>query len=275
MSIDEIGVLIVAVAGATYGWTRWYLALSAIWPPAQAKQSRFWLQLLPLISAASIFIILVTLASFDVVGDAVYTFFYVVLGLAWVVGVRDLFFLLFDLSWRDDAIERNNPAAVVAIFGAVLGATAIYAGSNIGDGPGWWVVVFTGGIATAMWLALLGVKQLTCSVFQRITVDRDFSASIRMSFYMLASGLIMGRSAAGDWISAERTIAEFSYAWPVLVLTAIAIVVDKVQSKDTNLAFMPDHQARDAWLWGVGYVVMAVGLIVLFPAMTQNPWYGR
>ena len=53
-----------------------------------------------------------------------------------------------------------NAAAAMATAGATIGVTLSYAGGNIGDGPGWWVVVFSAAIATAglfaCWLASVG-----------------------------------------------------------------------------------------------------------------------
>ena len=272
MSIDEWIVFVAAIAFATFGWTNWYLTLFKVWSPGHhAQRSRFWLQWLPIICISILFTVLLTLASFDVIGDTLYTVFYVTIGLAWLVAARDLLFLLFDFSWRDDAVERNNKAAVTLIFGALLGVTAIYAGSNIGDGLGWWVVIFTGGLATIGWFVLLGLLELTCKAFERVTVDRDISVATRLAAYMMASGLVLGRASAGDWISAQVTLEEFIYAWPVLPLAAIAVVVEWVHGKRT---WSTNTGKQGAIIWAAGYLIMAVGLIMLFPPMTQNPWYG-
>jgi hypothetical protein len=40
-------------------------------------------------------------------------------------------------------LEHGNPAA-----GAILGLTLAFARGNIGNGPGWWVVVFSAGMST-------------------------------------------------------------------------------------------------------------------------------
>ena len=55
---------------------------------------------------------------------------------------------LCDLSARDDVVERSNRAAIPAIAGGLLAITLCFAGGNIGDGPGWWVVMFCGVLST-------------------------------------------------------------------------------------------------------------------------------
>ena len=95
-----------------------------------------------------VFGILKTGASYDVVDAPRYLFMYVVLGLAWS-RVSEMAFAYVGLSARDDVIERGNSAAVPAVTGGLVAVTLCYAGGNIGDGPGWWVVVFSAGLATA------------------------------------------------------------------------------------------------------------------------------
>jgi hypothetical protein len=62
-----------------------------------------------------------TVASFDVVTDSVYLFFYIALGAAWLAVGKEMLFIILDFSWRDDAIEANNKAAVLAVSGVYLG----------------------------------------------------------------------------------------------------------------------------------------------------------
>jgi hypothetical protein len=38
------------------------------------------------------------------------------------------------VSYRDDVVERRNPAALVALCGAIFGLALIYAGGGIGEG---------------------------------------------------------------------------------------------------------------------------------------------
>lgn len=274
MSPDEFIVLIISIAIAATGWWQYYAATAQTWPPGRGKTNRFYLQLLPPLCTAIILFVLKTIAAFDVVGDGVYIFFYVMLGLAWLVVVREALYMGFDLSWRDDVVERDNRAALVAFAGALTGLTIVFSGGNVGDGPGWWVVVFTGGIATLLWFAVVGLVHWGTNVLERVTIDRDLPAAIRLAFFMIASGLILGRSAAGDWVSAGRTIVEFIYAWPVLVLAVLGVITERRHAEPVRYPDPLEVQVRRALTAGIMYLIVAVTAMSLFPALTQNPWYG-
>ena len=270
MSPDELIILLVALGVAIWGWGKWYASLASVWPPERDTKNRLILALLPVASLLIIYGVISTIAAFDVVGDAIYVFFYIALGLAWLVPVRGLMFLLFDLSWRDDVLERNNTAASLSLAGGVLGVTAIYAGANVGDGPGWWVVVFTGVIATSIWFGLVYALHRFSGLFERITIERDYTSGIRAFGYMAASGIVLGRAAAGDWLSLERTVIEFWQAWPVLILFGVALWVERSDRPE----YEDDSAPQRAWLWGATYFLLALAALLLFPPLTQNPWYG-
>src|SRR4029453_10538043 len=147
----------------------------------------------------------------DVRDDPTYLFMYVLLGAAWV-GVWIRLLAMTGVSKRDDVVERSNSSAALAVAGATLGITLCYAGGNIGDGPGWWVVVFSAALATlalfAAWL-LLGFAS---GVSDAVTVDRDPAAGLRLAAFLIGCGLILGRAVAGDWESAAATVREFAIA---------------------------------------------------------------
>jgi hypothetical protein len=157
--------------------------------------------------------------------DAVYLFFYMAMGAGWL-GTGTWLLSVFGLSLRDDVCERGNAAAAWAIGGGMLGITALFAGANIGDGPGWWCVAFAGGLAMAAlflgWYALDALAGANDSVI----VDRDTASGIRTGAYLAASGLLLGRGAAGDWTSAARTVVEFASAWAFVPLTVAAVFLE-------------------------------------------------
>ena len=113
------------------------------------------------------------------------------------------------ISYRDDVLERSNVAAGFAFGGSLLGHLFCYSGGNIGDGPGWWVVVACGLIASAIllisWLILNWVAQLA----DRITIDRDAACGIRVAGFFCGAGIILGTGVAGDWVSLRGTITDF------------------------------------------------------------------
>lgn len=127
---------------------------------------------------------------------------------------------------RDDAVERRNPAAGLALVGALGGVTLCFAGANVGNGPGWWVVAFAAALSTAgLMLAWLLVES-GHGVSETITIERDRTTGLRFGCFLTACGLLLGRAVAGDWVSAVQTVEDFGrLAWPVLILTTIEMVI--------------------------------------------------
>jgi hypothetical protein len=167
------------------------------------------------------------LSSFDVRESPVYLSFYMLMGAAWV-GLAARFLGLFGLSARDDVIERRNPAAARAVGGALVGLALCFAGGNVGDGPGWWVVVFCAALSTAALFLLWVLLDRAAGVADTVTVDRDPAAGTRMAAFFVAAGLILGRAVAGDWSSAVGTVLDFAFfGWPALALTLAAAAVER------------------------------------------------
>jgi hypothetical protein len=167
-------------------------------------------------------------ASADVVKAPKYILMYLVLGLAWVRLVS-LGFPFAGLSARDDIFERRNAAAVPAVVGAIAGVMLCYAGANIGNGPGWWVVLFSAALATALlmvaWLALATLSD----VADAVTIDRDPSAGLRLGAFLGSCGLVCGRAVAGDWHSPGETIADALAMIPAaFAILAVSTVVERI-----------------------------------------------
>src|SRR6266404_1667025 len=84
-------------------------------------------------------------------------FFLTFLGLIWLIVSLHLFPWL-GLCIADDIIERRNPAATVALFGATVAVAITYVAGNFGEGPSYWNNVFSAGLGTAglfvLWLVL-------------------------------------------------------------------------------------------------------------------------
>jgi uncharacterized membrane protein YjfL (UPF0719 family) len=227
VSPDEVFVIVVAALVWAATWFWWYRGLRQgprIWlgsPP------RRLLALAPLASTILIFIVLVAWSSHDVRESPIYLFQYVALGAAWS-GAAMPWLAWHGLSARDDVAERNNPAAAVALCGAILGVGLCYAGGNIGDGPGWWVVVFSAALATAAFFVLWRILDAASPRNDLITIHRDLACGLRHAGACVAAGLVLGRAVAGDWVSAGATLRDFAGdAWPVLDLAVVAVVVDR------------------------------------------------
>lgn len=252
----------------------WYQRLFRIWPPERNKLARYTFGWLPVVSLIIILHTLRGLASFDVVGSIVYVVFYIVIGYAWIYFGLMLMTYFFDLSWIDDVLGLSNKAALISISGGFLGLTLIYSGANIGDGPGWWCVIFAGGLGLISWILLGLIMNRATQMFERITVERDINCGIRFGAYLLAGGIILARASAGDWTSFSMTVVEFMDGWPVLLLTGLAIIVERSYIQKARIDHDPNHYLLGSSLWGIVYVIFAVVSILLLPPLNENPFYG-
>lgn len=262
MSEDEILVTVLSVVLGPGLWVWWLYRLSGL-RAQSARPSGLGTLCATLVGCgAVIFAVLKTAASHDVRDAPAYLFMYVVLGLAWL-RLAELFFAYLGVSTRDDVVERRNGAATLAIAGALLGVACCYAGGNVGDGPGWWVVVFSAGLATlglcAAWLLHGSLSHANDAV----TIDRDPAAGLRLGAFLVACGLVLGRSVAGDWISAGATIIDFARGLPaVAILLAAAALVEKFArpTPERPRAPLMSHGLLPALL----YVGLAAVLVAAF-----------
>lgn len=242
---------------------KWYKASSSIWPPIKSMAVKYTLNLLPLISLVIYLFTLTILASFDVVDSIYYIAFYILLGYAWLYFGLFVMAFFFDLSWVDDGFNMNNKAALFPITGGFLGLSIIYAGANIGDGPGWWCVIFAGGLGLVAWVLMALIVNLFTKIFERITVERDIPCGIRIGCYLLASGIILGRASSGDWTSFSMTIVEFSVGWPVLPLSLLAIILEYYYIYKSKQPYnRTSDNITSSILWGALYVIIAILSVV-------------
>jgi len=209
--------------------------------------------------------VLVKWSSSDVKDNPVYVLFYLAMWLGWT-GIWNLVLPFLGLSCRDDVLERDNTAAGLAICGGLLGVTFVFAGSNIGEGPGWWVVVFCAALGTGALLALWVLGDGLSGVIEAITVDRDIAAGWRTAGFYIGAGLILGRALAGDWHSAQETVLDFfTKGAPALLLWAVTVAVDML-GKPT-----PKRPAPDPFIFGF-LPFAALILAGLADVAMQGPW---
>lgn len=228
MSQGELIVFVASLAWSGYAWFHWYLGLLRIAAPMGGQPARTVMAVTPLLCLGLLFSILIRFAAHDVRASGFYTLFYLLLGAAWLALVVRLMPII-NLVPRDDAVERGNLAAAWTNAGAMIGLTLTFAGANIGDGPGWWVVLFSAGVATAGWFTAWALWEGLTRTSHAITVDRDESTALRSAGMAIGVGLLTGRAAAGNWISASATVADFVRdSWPLLCLLFIAGVADRL-----------------------------------------------
>src|SRR3981189_3176101 len=92
-------------------------------------------------------------------------------GGVWLTVMTKLF-AWFGLSLRDDAVERKNVSALIALCGAVLALGFIYAGANIGEGPSYTNNFFCDVIGTASFLLLWFFLELFGKISRSIAEER-------------------------------------------------------------------------------------------------------
>ena len=264
MSGDELFVLIVSAVIGSLGWKPWLGGLF-LWS-VQRKGSAFLQSILfPFVSALAVLFVLRTWSAHDVRDNGVYVFFYFVLWFGWM-GAMNWLIAFACLSCRDDVLEGGNTAAGLAVGGALLGLTLAFAGGNIGDGPGWWVVVFSAGLGSASLVGLWVAGCVISRVADTITIDRDTAAGWRALGFFVAGGLVLGRAVAGDWHSALQTVADFiGKSWLLTPLWGVCVVMDSVW-RPTPLRPSPDCVVCGL-LPCVFYIAAGVGIVVL-----QGPW---
>lgn len=266
MSGDESLVQMLCLAVAAFTWLPWLWEAVICARLCGRFRDRWTLYADPLICAAVLYAVLRLYSSFDVRDSPIYILFYSVMGAAWV-GLAARFFLpWFGLSSRDDVVERKNPAAAHAIGGALLGVTLCFAGGNIGNGPGWWVVVFSAALSTAAFFLLWALLDRFTGLLDSVTIDRDRASGIRLAGYFIGSGVILGRAVAGDWVSAEATVADFAkLAWPVLLLWLAAVLLERSfrPTKETPLPSPLTH--------GLAPLCAYVALAFFFLAQAEWP----
>ena len=227
MSEDEILVLCGCLFAGVVAWSWWYWQTVAVARLVRDRVARRWLTLAPPLCALLLYGVLRTWAAEDVRHDLRYLFLYLVMGAAWV-GLAKSGLPLLGLSVRDDVLERGNRAAAMAIGGSLIGLTLCFAGGNIGDGPGWWVVVFAAAIATWAFFLLWEILDRFADLAEKITVDRDVAAGLRAAGLFIGLGLILGRAVAGNWVSAGSTLVVFARrGWPALLVVGLAWFVER------------------------------------------------
>jgi hypothetical protein len=185
------------------------------------------------------------------------------LGAFWLALLTKLF-AWFGLTLRDDAVERKNGSALIALCGAVLALGFIYAGANIGEGPSYTNNFFCDAIGTASFFLLWFILELVGKVSRSITEDRDLATGLRTFGLFLGFGLIIGRALAGDWHSEEATVRDFIRdGWPAAVLLVLGLIVESIARPNRRQPFRswPTHgivpaalyiSLTSVWLWHLG-----------------------
>jgi hypothetical protein len=255
----ELFVLFGSIVLASRTWSAWYRDAATVNPLQLSLRVRLVLFTAPAICVSLIIATLLKLAAKDVRNDPAYIALYAAFGVLWLGGMTPLFPFL-GISPRQDALERQNRGALVAICGALLGATFSFAGANIGDGPGIAAVLFCGILSSGMFLGLWAAAERATSISEAITVERNTGAGIRLGGFLAGLGLLSGWAVAGNWISWSASIQDFARSlWPGVILSAAMILVE--------LLLRPGRRQRTAELSvsigaAVSYIALASAWVV-------------
>jgi uncharacterized membrane protein YjfL (UPF0719 family) len=265
MSEDETVILIICGVIALSTWGAWFRCCCRVSHYLRLPRIRIALAAAPLVTIAILFGVLRIYADQDVRDSAIYLLFYSTMGAAWV-GFFRLFLPVVGINPIDDGLHRRNPAAAIASVGMLFGLMACFAGANIGDGPGWWVVLFSALLPTVtlflLWLILNAITRIA----ETITIDRNTAGAWRAAGFWVGSGTVLGRAAAGDWVSTNETLRDFIVVgWPVLILFGAGVLLELL------LRPSPTHRQTSPFIFGMlpGGLYVGLGILV---AVAMDWW---
>jgi hypothetical protein len=262
-SQDEIFALFIAGGIALLSWGQFLMQVILIRPYRYQPVIRIPLYVSVVLSGAALFYVISEWSSHDVRDSQQYTFFYLVMGAGWLGLARPLLNYL-SLFLRDDLLERNNGASGWACGGALLGLMLCFAGGNVGDGPGWWVVVYcailAAGTAALAWIILDALTNAA----DNISIEREVSAGMRVGGFWIAAGLILGRAVAGDWVSYDAANKDFLLLiWPLPLLLAAATLVELPlrpgSTYEKTSAILKGAVPAAAYILGAIFYVVSLG----------------
>lgn len=266
MGEDEVFAMIVSVGVAIVTWAWWYLPL-ARGDGQKIRRASDGAGVLagaaPIVALALVVVVLATASARDVRTDGRYIFMYALMGAGWI-GAGLWLFSLVGPTLIDDVVHNHNRAAGAVLGGASIGLALAFSGGNIGDGPGWWVVVFCGGLSTALlalcWLVLGALGH----AHDEVTVERDAASGARIGLLGVSVGLVGGRAVAGNWVSSAATVDDFlRCGWPAAVLVAVEVLALRSRRRARASGQPP---SQNGWL-GAAYFVAAVAWVI-----GRGPW---
>jgi uncharacterized membrane protein YjfL (UPF0719 family) len=160
---------------------------------------------------------------------------YIVLFL--MLGVAGFVPTLRALAWLgvsavDDAIERDNVAAGFAVAGTLIASAVCYTFANLGEGSTIWTTIGPAALGFLTCNGLWALHQVISGAAEAIAIERDVSAGMRFAGMAVGSSAIVGRSLAGDYVSASATWDDWArQAWPALLLVVVAGMLQRALSK--------------------------------------------
>lgn len=270
MSDAEVFALLFSLAVSFHGWgwlaTRGALVDRRLWstPDGRMRPGGGFGCLATIFAwfsiGAVVFYVLLNFAASDVRPDAKYVVLYLVMGYAFAA-VNTIALRVY--GWKvADMFERRNRAAHTLFYTATLASVCAYAGANIGDGPGFYVVIYCAALAHLGLYTLVIVHAALNRTVYRILVDRDRGIAFRAGCMFVAIGAVLGRAVAGNWAGFEAATGDFfRLGWPtVLFVVADTIVARVALSREIDGNLWADR------VTGIFYLLAAAGYIFMLGA---------
>jgi hypothetical protein len=142
----------------------------------------------------------------------------------------------------------------------------LYCGSICGEGPSFWNNVFTVLAAGSAWFLLWIVFEQLTSISRSVSEERDVAAGSRLGGLLIATGLILGRAAAGNWEAWQATIIDLIRdSWPALLLVLAAAFIERMGGGASH--------GRDGSFPRLGLPVAVLYLIAATAWVTHLGWW--
>jgi hypothetical protein len=225
MSEDETLICATSTVAGLICWVWWYGLLVTTKPsPIRGRVAATKsLAVVPFLTFCLLFLVLALWSAGDVRNDGRYFTMYLLLGIAWC-GVASFVPTWMGISFRNDVLNLANHSATSLWCGWTVGSMLSFSGANVGNGPGWWVVVFSGILSTGSLTLVYLLLEKLGNTHDAVTIDRDVATGLRMAGLFIGCGAVFGVSVAGDWKSADETVRDFlARAWPSIVIVVAAI----------------------------------------------------
>jgi hypothetical protein len=230
--------------------------------PASRARAVFSLSFM-FVCVSALYFVLVKWSAPSVRDDSGEITFYLVFSMIWIALVQASFSFL-GVSVRDDVAERGNNSAAFVEAGLTIGATCCIGGANVGDGPGFEVVLFCGVLATLCLILLWVLVAQISGIADVITIDRDLGTGIRAGGLLAGTGIVLGVCVAGDWVSLAATLKDFArFSWPVAIAAYLFAVMERAAGRRAH-AVAPSRMVS---------ILAALAMVVAGAAYAR--WVGR
>jgi hypothetical protein len=252
---SELIAMLASIVVGCIVWGRWLVRVMGV-DPLVARPGGTWAVPSAIGSFTIInFVVLRTLAASDVRSRPAYVLFYLGLGLG-VSAVALKGIGLFGVRPADIS-QRGNLAAATFVLLATIAAAFAYAGANIGEGPGFHVVLFCTVLSYGALLAIMSLHAAFGHTAYHVLVEHDIGTALRAGGMLIACGICLGRAVAGDWTGSQAAVADFvRHGWPAAALCGVDLAVARIAFKQ------PDRAVAGAAL-AIVYIGLAVAYVVV------------